>query len=74
MRLTNELQAENERLDLAFYVYKVLFGGRNVFAPLQHPIKILDIGTGTGKWCVEVAKEYPNAQIIGTDLSPIQPE
>ncbi|KAF2100116.1 S-adenosyl-L-methionine-dependent methyltransferase [Rhizodiscina lignyota] len=71
--LPNDL-AENERLDLAFYVYKVLFGGRNIFAPLNAPIKIMDLGTGTGKWAIEVAREFPNAQVIGTDLSPIQPE
>lgn len=48
---------------MAFYVYKVLFGGRNIFAPLQHPIKLLDIGTGTGKWAIEAAREHPDAQV-----------
>ena len=34
----------------------------------------MDIGTGTGIWAIEMADKYPNAQITGTDLSPIQPE
>jgi metalloendopeptidase OMA1, mitochondrial len=33
---------------------KVLFGGKNYFAPLKNPRKILDVGTGTGKWCIEM--------------------
>ncbi|KAF8416691.1 putative TAM domain methyltransferase [Tirmania nivea] len=35
--------------------------------------RILDIGTGTGIWVIEMAEQFPNSQIIGTDLSPIQP-
>ncbi|KAF2758106.1 S-adenosyl-L-methionine-dependent methyltransferase [Pseudovirgaria hyperparasitica] len=64
---------ELERLDLQFEILKVLFGGRNHFAPLENPRKILDIGTGTGKWAVQMAKKFPNAEVTGTDLSPIQP-
>ncbi|KAF4446707.1 hypothetical protein F53441_9640 [Fusarium austroafricanum] len=36
-------------------------------------LKVLDVGTGTGIWAIDFADEYPNAEIIGTDLSPIQP-
>ena len=35
--------------------------------------RILDIGTGTGNWALEMAEDFPHAEIIGTDLSPIQP-
>lgn len=34
---------------------------------------MIDIGTGTGKWCIDFGDVYPSATIIGTDLSPIQP-
>ena len=34
---------------------------------------ILDIGTGTGIWAVDIADQYPAASVIGVDLSPIQP-
>jgi methylase of polypeptide subunit release factors len=43
-------------------------------APLEDPEKILDIGTGTGIWAIEMADMFPNAEVIGTDLSPIQPD
>lgn len=43
-------------------------------APLEDPEQILDIGTGTGIWAIEMADMFPNAEVIGTDLSPIQPD
>ncbi|CAF3601218.1 unnamed protein product [Fusarium graminearum] len=38
------------------------------------PKKIIDIGTGTGAWAIDVADLYPGASVIGTDLSPTQPK
>ena len=34
---------------------------------------IVDIGTGSGLWAIDMADDYPNTRIIGTDISPIQP-
>ena len=43
-------------------------------APIgDKPGKILDVGTGTGIWAIEMGDEYPNAEVLGTDLSPTQP-
>ncbi|KAH7241149.1 S-adenosyl-L-methionine-dependent methyltransferase, partial [Fusarium redolens] len=35
--------------------------------------KILDIGTGTGIWAIDMADEYPSAEVVGTDISAVQP-
>jgi trans-aconitate methyltransferase len=31
------------------------------------------MGTGTGIWAIQFADEFPSAEVIGIDLSPIQP-
>ncbi|KPM41032.1 hypothetical protein AK830_g5546 [Neonectria ditissima] len=44
------------------------------FAPLGKDIQnALDIGCGTGIWAIDFADEYPACEVIGTDISPIQP-
>jgi len=44
-----------------------------IIAPVKDPKEILDIGCGTGLWAVEVADEYPQSQVQGIDISPVQP-
>lgn len=66
-------EVEMERLDMQYEIMRTVMGGRELFAPLEDPKKILDIGTGTGTWPIAMADMYPNCEIIGTDLSPIQP-
>ena len=67
---------ELARYEWTGFCLKHLFNGKNYFAPLSTsnpPRRILDIATGTGTWAVEMSDEFPNAEIYGTDLSPIQP-
>lgn len=42
-------------------------------APVQSPKNVLDIATGTGIWAIQFAKQHPESQVVGTDLSLIQP-
>ncbi|KAL9028640.1 MAG: hypothetical protein Q9196_003032, partial [Gyalolechia fulgens] len=65
---------ELERIDIKHHITMLLCGGNLHTAPLVNPRRILDIGTGTGIWAIEMAEQYPDAQVIGTDLSPIQPQ
>jgi len=37
------------------------------------PHHILDIGAGTGIWCIEMGDQYPSAEIIGVDISDSVP-
>ncbi|RDL41662.1 S-adenosyl-L-methionine-dependent methyltransferase [Venustampulla echinocandica] len=44
------------------------------YAPIgSNPQNILDLGTGTGIWAIEMGEIYPSAAVMGVDLSPIQP-
>ncbi|KAK8429157.1 S-adenosyl-L-methionine-dependent methyltransferase [Phyllosticta citricarpa] len=39
-------------------------------APLADPQRVLDVGTGTGLWAIDMADRYPACEVLGTDLSP----
>ncbi|KAK4102265.1 S-adenosyl-L-methionine-dependent methyltransferase [Parathielavia hyrcaniae] len=65
---------EQQREDMKHTMVKLLCG-QLFFAPIgEHPHEVLDIGTGTGIWAIEMGDLFPGANILGVDLSPIQPE
>jgi trans-aconitate methyltransferase len=69
-------EEEQARLALMHHLFKLLSGGDLYRAPLtrnNNPSRILDIGTGTAEWAIEMAEDFPSTTILGTDLSPIQP-
>ena len=45
---------------------------RTARAEILNAKLIVDIGTGTGRWVVEMAARYPGAKILGIDIAPIQ--
>ncbi|CAK7199455.1 hypothetical protein SEUCBS139899_002135 [Sporothrix eucalyptigena] len=66
---------ENSRLDLQHHAHRLTFDGALCCCPKEAGAKrVLDLGTGTGIWSMEYADEHPEAEVIGVDLSPIQPE
>ncbi|KAL7802244.1 S-adenosyl-L-methionine-dependent methyltransferase [Trichoderma aethiopicum] len=71
-------EAASESLDMNHHVLSMAMGDKLFMAPLkkENIKKALDIGTGTGECRIcafDFADEYPDAQVIGTDISPIQP-
>ena len=88
-------QLELDRQELQYEILRTANGGKIFLAPLNNPKRILDIGTGSGQWAIEMGKLkfcivlwkclltiiilnlaadiFPNAELTGTDLSPIQP-
>ncbi|KAJ4268951.1 hypothetical protein NW762_003022 [Fusarium torreyae] len=68
-------EQQNEGLDLVHNALFLVLDDQLFLAPIgEHPKRVLDIGTGTGIWAIAFGDEYPEAEVIGTDLSPIQPE
>ncbi|KAF9420587.1 hypothetical protein BGZ76_004073 [Entomortierella beljakovae] len=71
--LPNDL-TESDRLDAQHYLVRFIFKGNyNVKLDREANLKILDVATGTGVWALEMAHEFPKAEIHGVDISPIFP-
>lgn len=66
-------EPEQSRLDLYHHIFLMILGGQLYTAPLDHPQRVLDVGTGTGIWAVDFADMHPEAEVVGNDISPIQP-
>ncbi|MCJ1351091.1 MAG: hypothetical protein MMC33_001073 [Icmadophila ericetorum] len=66
-------EKESDRLDIVHKLVEVVLHGKLYLAPIQNPARVLDIGTGTGIWAMEMGDQHPTADILGNDLSPIQP-
>ncbi|QSS66508.1 TAM domain methyltransferase [Histoplasma capsulatum] len=67
-------EREQDRLNLVHYAIYYLCDEKLFMAPFNPDGKrILDTGTGTGKWPIEMGDLYPSAELTGVDLSPIQP-
>jgi hypothetical protein len=68
-------EAEQDREDMKHACVKMLCQ-QLYFAPLdeRNVQNVLDIGTGTGIWAIEMGDQFPAANVVGIDLSPIQPD
>lgn len=66
-------EPEQFRMDMQHRCMYLASGSKLFHAPIESPIRALDLGTGTGIWALEMADKYPLADIVGVDLSPIQP-
>ncbi|KAJ4346389.1 uncharacterized protein N0V89_010318 [Didymosphaeria variabile] len=71
--LTYAMQKERDRLDLQHMLFNISCDGALALAPIGSPKRVLDLATGTGIWAMDFAEQYPDARVMGTDLSPIQP-
>lgn len=68
-------EIQNESLDIIHHLLTLSIDDKLYLAPLEKKeiTQVLDVGTGTGIWAIDFADEFPNAEVIGTDISPIQP-
>ncbi|PGH23181.1 hypothetical protein AJ80_02711 [Polytolypa hystricis UAMH7299] len=63
-------ESEQTRLSICHQIYLILYEGQLTKIPLSPSIsRILDLGTGPGDWAVAIAEQYPDAEVIATDIS-----
>ncbi|OHE92984.1 methyltransferase [Colletotrichum orchidophilum] len=64
-------ESERARLEIQHQLFKLCLEGGLTAAklPKDRPLNILDIGSGTGNWAVEMGEQYPRAKIMGVDIS-----
>ncbi|KAJ3495749.1 hypothetical protein NLG97_g3171 [Lecanicillium saksenae] len=70
-----DVQAQDNQEDQHDFLYDVL-GGKTHVAPVDWGAakKVLDAGTGTGCWAIDIADKNPSIQVVGVDLSSIVPD
>ncbi|KAF1915255.1 S-adenosyl-L-methionine-dependent methyltransferase [Ampelomyces quisqualis] len=64
-------EKEQDRNDLQHAKFMLLLNGKLHLAPItEQPQNILDIGTGSGIWAIDIADKYPNSFdfIFGREL------
>lgn len=58
---------EMNRLDFQHFVLRQAFKG-NYAAPVRKPSRILDVGSGAGRWAREMAANFPSATVTCIDI------
>lgn len=74
-RASNAEAQANESLDVIHHTSTLVLDGKLYLAPLnkEELAKALHIGTGTGIWAIDFGDEFPEPEVVGTDVLPIQP-
>lgn len=68
---------EIERLNEQDWTFTKAKDGKLFNAPIEpstRGFRILDVGCGSGIWCMQMAERFPNSHVVGMDISPIQPK
>lgn len=58
-------ELQNDQLDIAHHMFLLLLDNKLHLAPIENPQRVLDLGCGTGIWCMDMAD--------GASISPGTP-
>lgn len=64
-------ESEQDRLDLNHHLCLMLMDDQLHLAelPENKPLRILDAGTGTGIWAMDIADKFPNSEVVGPTIT-----
>jgi len=65
----NDLKSGTNEL-IAHHLFLRILDDQLYLAPIESPQRIVDLGTGTGKWAEGMADRFESATVLGIDLSP----
>ncbi|KAK1779095.1 S-adenosyl-L-methionine-dependent methyltransferase [Copromyces sp. CBS 386.78] len=61
---------EIEYLQYIHGLFDLMFERRLIFPPIPQPRRILDCGSGSASWAIDVAEQHPECEVIGLDIYP----
>jgi hypothetical protein len=62
-------QDEIDRLQYMHGIFNMMFDNRLIFPPVPRPRRILECGSGSGAWAMEVAEQYPECEV--GEITPV---
>ncbi|KAH6702531.1 hypothetical protein VD0002_g7035 [Verticillium dahliae] len=61
---------EVDRLHILHWVLLQALDNRLLPSQLSRPRRVLECGFGAGDWAIDVAKAYPNCEVVAVDICP----
>ncbi|CAI6089231.1 unnamed protein product, partial [Clonostachys chloroleuca] len=67
-----QLDTPRKEIKAEHTIFCQLENGKLFRAPIDEPHKVLDIGSGSGEWALNLLEKYPNTEVVMMDINPPQ--